>query len=134
MALSDVANTLTLILTLFNKLAFIGFCFFLGNLAFKGWRGKKNMILRIIITVTAGLICFFGGLIIKDLFSFNFFAAEYLSSLILAGVSYAILFLISSGFKIRTNYVTKKDINELASDIKTLKIQVAKLTKALRDK
>ncbi len=134
MALSDITSGLSLLISLMDKLVFIALCFFFGNLAYKGWKGKKSLMFRLIIVVIIGLVCFFGGLIIQDLMGWSFFASEYISSIIAAVISYLLLLLISSGFKVKENYVTKKDVSSLVNDIRALKIQVAKLTKALEDK
>lgn len=134
MALSGILSIAGFIFVLLDKLTFIALSFYFGNLAFKGWKGRKNLILRITVTIFVGFVCFFGGLIIKDLIGWDFFLSDYISSIIVAVICYLLLWLISSGFKVKEKYATKMDVISLTKDVKKLKIQVAKLTKALEDK
>jgi len=134
MALSDIMGIISIIIMLLDKLTFIFLSFFFGNMAFKGWTGRKNIIFTLASTIILGFLCFFGGLIIKDYLKWDFFASDYICSIIVAGIFYLLLKLISTGFRQVSNYVTKKDINSLTEDVKNLKIQVAKISKALGDK
>ncbi|MBN1923249.1 MAG: hypothetical protein JW791_00635 [Nanoarchaeota archaeon] len=134
MALSDFTNVLSIVFSLFDKLAFLVLCFFFGSLVYKGWKGKKNFLISWLIIALSGLLCFFGGLILEEMLEWDFFASNYITSLLIAVILFVITYLISSGFKVKEKYVTKQDVNSLSNDIRTLKIQVAKLTKALEDK
>lgn len=134
MAVSDILSTAEVLFAVFDKIAFLGLCLYFGNLTFKGWRGAKTLLFKVLMIFLVGMLCFFGGLIVKDFLGWDFFASEYVCSIIVALASYALLWLISSGFKVKDKYATKTDILSLTEDVKKLKIQVAKLTKALEDK
>ncbi|VVB75252.1 Uncharacterised protein [Candidatus Tiddalikarchaeum anstoanum] len=134
MAISDILSIAELIFTALNKLAFILLCFYFGNMAIKGWKGATNIIFKIAGTGVLGILCFIGGLTLETVFNMKFFLSDYLFSIVTAVILYFIMLLVSTGFKAKEKYATKIDVSSLSEDVKTLKIQVAKLTKALEDK
>lgn len=131
---TDFISIFGTISMLVDRLAFIFLSIYFGSLAFKGWKGRKNIIFKTVSIIVLGLICFVGGLTLKEIFGLDFFMSDYVFSIIVAVILAIVVRLISSGFKIKEKYVTKKDISSLSEDVKVLKIQVAKLTKALEDK
>jgi len=133
MELSSIFSAISLIMQAIEKLAFVAVCFYYGNIAFKGWRGQKNLIFRIVLTIILGLIAFFGGMILKEYLGFDFVLSEFLTSLAVALICFVLISFISTAFEVKNKYATKMDISAVIQDLKELKIQVAKITKALED-
>lgn len=133
MELSQIIQIISIIGQFLAKIGFFAVCIYYGNIALKGWRGKKNPIITIIGIILLGIISFFGGIILKSMFGLNFILAEYLTGLIVALISMFLLSMISTGFEVKNNYATKMDLSAIMNDLKELKIQVAKITKALED-
>ena len=134
MELSGIISTITLILQVVEKLGFIAICIYYGSIAVKGWKGPKNIILQIVAMILLGLIAFFGGIILKEYIGIDFMFAEYLTSLAVAFICLVLVSFISTAFEVKNNYATKMDLSAIMNDLKALKIQVAKITKALEDK
>ncbi|MFA5303505.1 MAG: hypothetical protein WC393_03130 [Candidatus Nanoarchaeia archaeon] len=133
MELSQIISIISLIMLVVKKIAFFAICLYYGNIAFKGWKGRKNLIFQIIGTVILGIVSFFGGLILKDYIGIDFIFLEYLTSLAVAFICFILMSFISTAFEVKNNYATKMDLNAIMNDLKELKIQVAKITKALED-
>ncbi len=130
----DLLSNIPIIMELLNRIGFIILAFFFGGISFKGWRAGKNLLFRTISILILGLICSFGGLILKDVLGWEFIFADYISSLILAVILYILLFLISSGFKKTKRMVTREDIHSLTEEINNIKIQMNKVMAALNKK
>lgn len=133
MELSQIIEIASLAFQVIGKIGFFLICIYYGNIAFKGWKGHKNLILRIILTLILGIISFFGGIILKEFIGINFMFSEYLTSLAVAIVCFIIMSFISTAFEVKNKYATKMDLNAIMNDLKNLKIQVAKISKALED-
>ncbi len=134
MALGDIADMLNTFIAISDKVAFALTSLYFGNLVYKGWRGKKNILIMLIMTVLFGLVCFFGGIVVNTYFELDFPLSKYISSLALAIIFYISMRFISSSFSPERNYVTFKDISALSDEIRNLRIRLAKLEKALSDK
>ena len=133
MELSRIISIIQIIGQFLAKIGFFAVCIYYGNIAFKGWKGRKNPIMAIIGTILLGIISFFGGIILKNMLGFDFMLSEYLTGLIIALISMLLLSMISTGFEVKNNYATTMDLSAIINDLKELKIQVAKITKALED-
>jgi hypothetical protein len=133
MELSQIISIVSLILQGLEKIAFLAICFYYGNIAFKGWKGRKNLLFQILGTIILGIVSFFGGLILKDYIGIDFMFSEYLTSLSVAIICLILMSFISTAFQVKNNYATKMDLNAIMNDLKELKIQVAKISKALED-
>ncbi len=134
MALGEIADMLSTFIAISDKVIFALTSLYFGNLVYKGWSGKKNILIRLVMTVLFGLICFFGGIVVNTYFGWNFPLSKYISSLILAIIFYISIRFISSSLSPERNYVTFKDISALSDEIRNLRIRLAKLEKALSDK
>ncbi|MDD4353939.1 MAG: hypothetical protein PHN56_05795, partial [Candidatus Nanoarchaeia archaeon] len=133
MELSGIISIVSLIMQGIGKIAFFAVCIYYGNIAFKGWKGQKNLIFNLIFIILLGFIAFFGGIILKEYLNINFIFSEYLTSLAVAFICFILMSFISTAFEVKNNYATKMDLNAIINDLKNLKIQVAKITKALED-
>jgi hypothetical protein len=133
MELSGIISIISLIMQVIEKLAFFAICLYYGNIALKGWKGKKNMIFQVIAIIILGLISFFGGIILKEFLGLDFILSEYLTSLAIAFACFFLMSFISTAFEVKDNYATKMDLSAIMNDLKELKIQVAKISKALED-
>ncbi|MDD5499919.1 MAG: hypothetical protein PHT91_03545 [Candidatus Nanoarchaeia archaeon] len=134
MEMSSILSFIEMAMQAIGKLAFILICFYYGKIAANGWRGRKSIIIKIALIIILGLTSFFGGLIAKEYLGFDFPLSDYLSSLAIAFACFVILSFISTIFEVKNKYATKMDITAITNDLKNLKIEVAKITKALDDK
>jgi hypothetical protein len=119
-----------------RDLGFLVVCLFFGNLALKGWRGRKDIVIRILGTIFLGLVCFVLGTLAEPLaVSIPIpFISGYLGAFSVAIIIYLSLFMISSERVRRIGFVVREELDEIIRKIDFLKEEVAKINKALIDK